>query len=144
MPKLKPRALRQRIVMPSVRSRKVACAQRSRVGHREDALQPLDFSNAPFRVHPPQYLTERRRGQFEAGGWPRLLISLVSPTRLGGRVAEAFDFLVSPTRLGAPSFAQFAKGGYDDAYTTGLCSTDRELRRPHPHPPLQKTQGLIG
>ena len=95
MPKLKPRALRQRIVMPSVRSRKVACAQRSRVGHREDALQPLDFSNAPFRVHPPQYLTERRRGQFEAGGWPRLLISLVSPTLLGALRSSCWDEIKS-------------------------------------------------
>src|ERR1035438_1249555 len=66
MPKLKPRAMRERIVVPSVRSSEVACAQRSRVGHREDALQPLDFSNALFSVHPSQYLTERRRGQFGA------------------------------------------------------------------------------
>ena len=66
MPKLKPRAMRERIVVPSVRSSEVACAQRSRVGHREDALQPLDFSNALFSVHRSQYLTERRGGQFGA------------------------------------------------------------------------------
>jgi hypothetical protein len=51
MPKLKPRAMRECIVVPSVRSSEVACAQRSRVGHREDALQPLDFSNALFSIH---------------------------------------------------------------------------------------------
>ncbi len=66
MPKLKPRAMRERMVVPSVRSSEVACAQRSRVGHREDALQPLDFGNALFSVHPSQYLTERHRGQFGA------------------------------------------------------------------------------
>jgi len=57
MPKLKPRAMRERIVVRSVRSREVDCAQRSRVGHSEDALQPLDFSNALFSVHPSQYPT---------------------------------------------------------------------------------------
>ncbi len=37
--------------MSPIRSREVACAQRSSVGHREDALQSLDFSNALFSVH---------------------------------------------------------------------------------------------
>ena len=56
--------MRQHIVVPSIRSREVALAQRSGVGHREDALQPLDFNNALFSVHPSQYLTERQGGQF--------------------------------------------------------------------------------
>ena len=58
--------MRERMVVPSVRSSEVACAEWSCVRHREDALQPLDFSNALFSVHPSQYLTERRRGQFGA------------------------------------------------------------------------------
>jgi hypothetical protein len=49
--------MREHFVMPPIRSREVACAQRSRVGHREYALQPLDFSNALFGVHPSQYPT---------------------------------------------------------------------------------------
>jgi hypothetical protein len=37
--------------MPPIRSRQMVQAQRSRVGHREDALQTLDFSNALFSVY---------------------------------------------------------------------------------------------
>ena len=55
LPKAKPRATGLLFIMPPIRSREVACAQRSRVRHREDALQPLDFSNALFSVHPSQY-----------------------------------------------------------------------------------------
>ena len=64
LPQPKPRAMRERIVVPSIGSGEVTRAQRSRVGHREDALQPLDFGDGLLGVHPPQYLTERRRGQF--------------------------------------------------------------------------------
>jgi hypothetical protein len=52
--------------MPPIRSSEIACAQRSCVGHRENALQPLDFSNALFGVDPSQYLAERQGGQFGA------------------------------------------------------------------------------
>jgi hypothetical protein len=66
MPKLKPRAMRERIVVPSVRSSEVACAQRSGVGHREDALQPLDFGDGLFGVHPlPSSGTEPERVKCE-------------------------------------------------------------------------------
>jgi hypothetical protein len=50
--------------VPSIRSREVACVQRSRVGHREDALQPLDFSNALFCVHPPISIANGLRSGF--------------------------------------------------------------------------------
>jgi hypothetical protein len=51
--------------VPSIGSRDVTGARRSAVGNRENALQPLDFSNALFGVHPSQYLTERQGGQSE-------------------------------------------------------------------------------
>jgi hypothetical protein len=66
LPKPKPRAVPEHFVVPPIRSRKVACAQQSRVWHREDALQPLDLSNALLGVHTSQYLTERQGGQFGA------------------------------------------------------------------------------
>jgi hypothetical protein len=43
--------MREHIVMPAVGSRNIAWAQRSGVGHSEDALQPLDLSNGLFRFH---------------------------------------------------------------------------------------------
>jgi len=55
MPQPKPRATGLLLMMPPIRSQEITWAQRSRVGHREDALQPLDFSNALFSVHPSQY-----------------------------------------------------------------------------------------
>ena len=51
MPQPKPRATGLLLMMPPIRSQEITWAQRSRVGHREDALQPLDFSNALFGVH---------------------------------------------------------------------------------------------
>jgi len=55
MPKLKPRAVRERIIVPSVRGSEVACAQRSRVGHREDALKVFDFGDSSVNVHAAQF-----------------------------------------------------------------------------------------
>jgi hypothetical protein len=49
LPQPKPRALREHFVMPSIRSRDVACAEWSNVRRCEDALQSLDFSNGPAR-----------------------------------------------------------------------------------------------
>jgi hypothetical protein len=43
--------MRERIVVPSVRSPEVARAQRSGVRHRENALQSLDFGNGLLGVH---------------------------------------------------------------------------------------------
>jgi hypothetical protein len=51
LPQAKPRAVPEHFVVPPIRSRDGACTQRSRVGHREDALQPLNFGNALFSVH---------------------------------------------------------------------------------------------
>jgi hypothetical protein len=51
------------LIVPSIYSREVARPKRSRIGHREHALQLLDFSNALFCVHPSQYLTEPPGGQ---------------------------------------------------------------------------------
>jgi hypothetical protein len=52
LPQPEPRAVREHIVVPMIGSRKVACAQRSRVWDHEDALQSLDFSNGLFNAHP--------------------------------------------------------------------------------------------
>jgi hypothetical protein len=38
--------------MPPIRSREVACAQRSGIRHRKDTLQPLDLRNGTYDVHP--------------------------------------------------------------------------------------------
>jgi hypothetical protein len=51
LPKAKPRATGLALIMPPIRSREVDCVQRSRVGHREDALQSLDFGNGLRGVH---------------------------------------------------------------------------------------------
>jgi len=64
LPKAKPRAMCEHFVVPPIRTREVARTQRSSVWHCEDALKTLDFGNGLFSVHPSQYLTERRGGQF--------------------------------------------------------------------------------
>ena len=51
LPKAKPRTLREHFVVPSIRSRKIARAQRSNVRHREDALKAFDFGNSLLGVH---------------------------------------------------------------------------------------------
>jgi hypothetical protein len=63
LPKTKPGALRMPLVVLLIRSRNVARAQRPRIGSREDPLQPLDFGDGVFDVHPDQYLTYPRAGQ---------------------------------------------------------------------------------
>jgi hypothetical protein len=60
LPEPKPRALGERLIVPSIRSREVTLAQRSDVRHRVSALQPLDFGNGLLSVHLSQYL---RRGR---------------------------------------------------------------------------------
>jgi len=45
LPEPKPRAMCERFVVPSVRSREIARGQQSRVGHGDDALQPFDFGD---------------------------------------------------------------------------------------------------
>jgi hypothetical protein len=78
LPKPKPRTMREHVVVPSIRSRDVACVQRSGIRHRVDALQPLDFGNGPLGVHPSQYLTERLEGQFGAASRKTLTEGLSS------------------------------------------------------------------
>lgn len=51
MPQAKPRAVREHLVVPSICSGDVACAEWSGVGNSEDALQPLDFGDGLFGVH---------------------------------------------------------------------------------------------
>jgi hypothetical protein len=49
--------MREHFVMPSIRSREIAQAQRSRVRHCENALQKLDFGDGLFSVHLSEYPT---------------------------------------------------------------------------------------
>jgi len=63
LPKTKPWALGVRFVVPTVRCGDVAGAHRSGIWHLKDALQPLDFGNGTFSVHPLQYVTHGRFGQ---------------------------------------------------------------------------------
>jgi hypothetical protein len=59
--------MREHVVVPAIRSREVAWAQRSVVRHCEDALKVLDFSNAPFSVHPSQYPIEMQAKSIRSG-----------------------------------------------------------------------------
>ena len=58
LPKPKPRAVREHLVVPSIDSPEVTRGQRSGVRQGEDALYQLDFGNGLFSVHLSQYLTE--------------------------------------------------------------------------------------
>lgn len=51
LPKAEPRAVRKHFVVPPIRSREVARAQRSGVRYCEDALKPLDVGNSLLGVH---------------------------------------------------------------------------------------------
>jgi hypothetical protein len=51
LPKPKPRAVREHLVVPSIHSREVASAQRSGVRRCEDVLKALDFGNSLLGVH---------------------------------------------------------------------------------------------
>ena len=51
LPKAKPWAVREHFVVPSIRGREVARAQRSGVRRCENALNPLDFGNSLLGVH---------------------------------------------------------------------------------------------
>ena len=58
--------MREHIVVPSIGSREVALAERSGIGHCQDALQPLNFGNGLFSIHPASMIQyETRIGQTE-------------------------------------------------------------------------------
>lgn len=63
-----------------------------------------------------------------------------------GRVAQAFDFADTNKAEGAPSFAQFAKGGNHERIRNLGCVEGQKLCRQHDCPPLQKAQrrGSLG
>jgi len=46
--------VREHFVVPAIRSREIAQAQRSRVRHCEDALKVLDFDDSSVNVHAAQ------------------------------------------------------------------------------------------
>ena len=54
LPQAKPRAIREPFIVPSIRSREVACGQRSGVRHCEDSLKVLDFGEGSVNVHAAQ------------------------------------------------------------------------------------------
>jgi len=53
--------MREQFVVPSIRSREVARAQRSGVWRCEDALQQHDFGNRLFGVHSVSMIQQKRR-----------------------------------------------------------------------------------
>jgi hypothetical protein len=46
--------MREHLIMPSIGSREVAWAERSGIGHCEDALKVLDFDDSSVNVHAAQ------------------------------------------------------------------------------------------
>jgi hypothetical protein len=60
LPKTKPRAMREHLVVPSVRSLKVARTQRSSIRRFEHFLQLLNLLNGAFNVHASQSSKRRR------------------------------------------------------------------------------------
>jgi hypothetical protein len=52
LPNATPWTMREHLVVQSIRSGEVARTERSGVRGCEDALQPLDFGNGLFSVHP--------------------------------------------------------------------------------------------
>jgi len=60
---------------------------------------------------------------------------------MGGwrRVAQPLNLAALPVQLGAPSFAQFAKGGNHGTYTQTSCARKGSTLCPlHRYPPYQK------
>ncbi|MGD0988930.1 MAG: hypothetical protein ABR874_14040 [Candidatus Sulfotelmatobacter sp.] len=57
MPKLKPRAVREQFVVPSIGGRNIACAEWPDIRRFEHFLYLLDVANDAFNVHRHQYLT---------------------------------------------------------------------------------------
>lgn len=56
------------LIVPSIRSREVACTKRSGIRHREKTLQTIDFPNGLFSVHPSpiiQHEAEMSQQQLE-------------------------------------------------------------------------------
>ena len=51
LPKPKPGAMREHLVVSAIGSREIAHAWRPRIPHREDALQQFDFGDRLFSVH---------------------------------------------------------------------------------------------
>lgn len=62
LPEPEPRAVRQFLIVPSIRSRDIAGRERSRVRHREQALQPLNLSNRLVNVHSFDHRGRRQDG----------------------------------------------------------------------------------
>ena len=58
--------MRERFVVPSIRSTDIAWAEWPYIRRFEHFLQLLDVVNDAFNVHASQDLTERRGGQFGA------------------------------------------------------------------------------
>jgi hypothetical protein len=59
LPQPKPRTVSLLLIVPPIRIRKISWSERSCVGHREHAFQPLDFSNGLFGVHPVAIIQEK-------------------------------------------------------------------------------------
>ena len=59
LPQLEPRAASQQFIMPSIRSRDVACAEWPDIRCFEHFLKLLDFVNNAFNVHSPNSIANQ-------------------------------------------------------------------------------------
>ena len=55
LPDSEPRAMREHVGVPAIRSREIAQAQRSRVRHFVDSLKVFDFGDGSVNVHAAQF-----------------------------------------------------------------------------------------
>ena len=63
LPEPEPGAVREPVVVSSIRGRKVARSQRAGVRYGQDMLQQFDLGNGLFNVHPSQYVPEGEQRQ---------------------------------------------------------------------------------
>jgi hypothetical protein len=72
--------MRVPLVVPSIRSRKVARIQRSGIRHREHAFQSLDFGNGVIGVH-ASYIIQYEVGKRQMKGVSILLSGYVPASK---------------------------------------------------------------
>jgi len=85
LPKAKPRTMREHFVVPSIRRRDVACAERPNIRCFEHFLELLDVVNDAFHVHASQS-SRRRRGAVKPRGicrFPQRPMGAIPPGRIG-------------------------------------------------------------
>jgi hypothetical protein len=80
--------MREHGVVPSVGGSDITGTQRPVIWRCEDPLQPLDFGNSLFNIHPPEYATKCSRRQIlRSSAMPHTASSLAEPA-FGHKCAE--------------------------------------------------------